>query len=133
MCLYLLYKLLQIYVSSEFLKRFFGILNAAIPDTTTNTNTVAPTLNFLENPPVVLAPSGKHTATIIFLHGLGDTGHTWANITDNIRPSHVKIICPTANKIPVTINSGEYMNSWFDVFPLHLSLAGKNSPKCSLA
>ena len=129
MCLYLLY-LLQIYVSSKFLKRFFGILNAAIPDTTT---TIAPTLNLLENTPVVLAPSGKHTATIIFLHGLGDTGHTWANVIDNIRPSHVKIICPTANKIPVTINSGQDMNSWFDVFPLLLSLAGKNLPKCLLA
>ena len=130
MCLYLLYKLLQIYVSSEFLKRFFGILNAAIPDTTTTTTTIAPTLNFLENPPVVLAPSGKHTATIIFLHGLGDTGETWASFIKNgVRPSHVKIICPTANKIPVTINSGQYMNSCFDVFPLQLSLAGKNSQK----
>ena len=28
--------------------------------------------------PVVVAPSGKHTATVIFLHGLGDTGHGWA-------------------------------------------------------
>ena len=118
---------LVIYVSSEFLKRFFDILNAAIPDTTT---TIAPTLNILEDTPVVLAPSGIHTATIIFLHGLGDTGETWASFIKNgVRPSHVKIICPTANKIPVTINSGQYMNSWFDVFPLQLSLAGKNSQK----
>ena len=125
MCLYLLYKLLQIYVSSEFLKRFFGILNAAIPDTTTTT--IAPTLNFLENTKVVLAPSGEHTATIIFLHGLGDTGHTWASAIKNIRPSHVKIICPTANQIPVTINSCQFMNSWFDVVPLYKSLAGNIS------
>ena len=120
-CLYLLL-LFQIYISSEFLKRLFGILNAAIPDTTTTT--IAPTLNFLENTKVVLAPSGEHTATILFLHGLGDTGHTWASAIKNIRPSHVKIICPTANQIPVTINSGQFMNSWFDVVPLYKSLAG---------
>ena len=35
--------------------------------------------------PVVVAPSGKHTATIIFLHGLGDTGHGWASSIADIR------------------------------------------------
>ena len=29
--------------------------------------------------PVIVSPSGKHTATLIFLHGLGDTGHGWAS------------------------------------------------------
>jgi lysophospholipase-2 len=29
--------------------------------------------------PVVVSASGKHTATLIFLHGLGDTGHGWAS------------------------------------------------------
>ena len=35
--------------------------------------------------PVVVAPSGKHTATIIFLLGLGDTGHGWASTMADIR------------------------------------------------
>jgi lysophospholipase-2 len=56
--------------------------------------------------PVVVSPSGKHTATFIFLHGLGDTGHGWASTLADVRQSHVKIICPTANTIPVTLNSG---------------------------
>jgi len=73
--------------------------------------------------PVVVAPSGKHTATIIFLHGLGDTGHGWASSIANIRPAHVKVICPTANKMPVTLNSGFQMPSWFDL--LSLDPAGK--------
>ena len=34
---------------------------------------------------VVVAPSGKHTATVIFLHGLGDTGHGWASTIASIR------------------------------------------------
>jgi len=67
---------------------------------------------------VVVAPSGKHTATIIFLHGLGDTGHGWASTIASIRPSHVKVVCPTASKMPVTLNSGFQMPSWFDLLSL---------------
>ncbi|XP_041378861.1 acyl-protein thioesterase 2-like [Gigantopelta aegis] len=33
---------------------------------------------------------------ILFLHGLGDTGHGWSQLIGNIRPSHAKVICPTA-------------------------------------
>ena len=58
--------------------------------------------------PVIVSPSGKHTATLIFLHGLGDTGHGWASSLAEVRQSHVKIVCPTANTIPVTLNSGMY-------------------------
>jgi len=68
--------------------------------------------------PVVVAPSGKHTATVIFLHGLGDTGHGWASTIAGIRPAHVKVICPTAAKMPVSLNSGFQMPSWFDLLSL---------------
>ena len=56
--------------------------------------------------PVVVSASGKHTATLIFLHGLGDTGHGWASSLADVRPSHLKIVCPTAQIMPVTLNSG---------------------------
>lgn len=68
--------------------------------------------------PVVVSPSGKHTATLIFLHGLGDTGHGWASTLAEVRQSHVKIVCPTANTIPVTLNLGFQMPAWFDLFSL---------------
>jgi len=68
--------------------------------------------------PVVVSASAKHTATLIFLHGLGDTGHGWATTIAAIRPPHVKVICPTANKMPVTLNSGFEMPSWFDLMTL---------------
>merc|ERR1712045_611452 len=68
--------------------------------------------------PVVVSASAKHTATLIFLHGLGDTGHGWATTIAAIRPPHVKVICPTANKMPVTLNSGFEMPSWFDLLSL---------------
>jgi len=68
--------------------------------------------------PVVVSAAAKHTGTLIFLHGLGDTGHGWASSIAAIRPPHVKVICPTASKMPVTLNSGFEMPSWFDLMTL---------------
>ena len=69
-------------------------------------------------PPVILRASQKQTATLIFLHGLGDTGVGWAGALNTIRPPHMKVICPTAGKMPVTLNSGFAMPSWFDLYSL---------------
>lgn len=52
---------------------------------------------------------------MIFLHGLGDTGHAWAGILNTIRPDHMKVICPTAPVIPITLNMGFRMPAWFDI------------------
>ena len=68
--------------------------------------------------PVVVSPSGKHTATLIFCHGLGDTGHGWASTLAEVRQSHVKIVCPTANTIPVTLNSGLYNKIKDQLWPI---------------
>ncbi|XP_035477251.1 acyl-protein thioesterase 2 [Scophthalmus maximus] len=57
----------------------------------------------------------KETAAVIFLHGLGDTGHGWADTLTAIRLPHVKFICPHAPKIPVTLNMGMTMPAWFDL------------------
>nr|CAH7713244.1 unnamed protein product [Callosobruchus chinensis] len=65
--------------------------------------------------PVILSTTSKHTATLIFLHGLGDTGQGWASAMAALRPPHVKVICPTANTMPVTLNGGYRMPSWFDL------------------
>ena len=65
--------------------------------------------------PVVISPSGKHTATLIFCHGLGDTGHGWASTLADVRQSHVKIICPTAETMPVTLNSGKIYGLLFSI------------------
>lgn len=68
--------------------------------------------------PVVIPARAKHTATVIFLHGLGDTGHGWSDAIRRIVLPHIKVICPTANTIPVTLNGGMSMPSWFDLFSL---------------
>lgn len=38
-----------------------------------------------------------------------------------IRPDHMKIICPTAHTMPVSLNSGHKMRSWFDIKSLDIN------------
>lgn len=72
------------------------------------------------SPPVVIKATAKHTATLIFLHGLGDTGHGWAAGMAEIIQPHVKCVCPTAAAMPVTLNAGYRMPSWFDLYALSM-------------
>ncbi|XP_055380675.1 acyl-protein thioesterase 1 [Condylostylus longicornis] len=71
--------------------------------------------------PIILEATAKHTSTLIFLHGLGDTGHGWSAAVGSIRPSHMKVICPTAPTMPVSLNGGFQMPSWFDLRTLDIS------------
>ncbi|TRZ04408.1 hypothetical protein DNTS_023514 [Danionella cerebrum] len=69
--------------------------------------------------PTVVPAACKATAAVIFLHGLGDTGHGWAQAMAEIRTPHVKYICPHAPIMPVTLNMNMAMPSWFDIIGLH--------------
>jgi len=71
--------------------------------------------------PVVIQSVAKHTSTLIFFHGLGDTGHGWASTIAAIRTPNMKVICPTAPTIPVSLNAGFRMPSWFDLKSLDIS------------
>lgn len=58
--------------------------------------------------PLVLKPTGQHTATVIWCHGLGDTANGWVDALEQIRDSkrrldEVKFILPTAPTIPITV------------------------------
>ncbi|XP_078449577.1 acyl-protein thioesterase 1-like [Lampetra planeri] len=70
--------------------------------------------------PAVVPALRKATATVIFLHGLGDTGHGWAEAMASIRSPHIKYICPHAPPMPVTLNMKMTMPSWFDIIDLSL-------------
>ncbi|PVU93852.1 hypothetical protein BB561_002983 [Smittium simulii] len=69
---------------------------------------------------VTKAAPKAHTATVVFLHGLGDSGHGWAPIADSLEKHlpHVKFIFPHAPVQPVTLNYGMEMNSWYDIYSL---------------
>ncbi|OLY82277.1 Acyl-protein thioesterase 1 [Smittium mucronatum] len=62
----------------------------------------------------------KHTASVIFLHGLGDSGHGWASVAEQLGPllPHIRFIFPHAPEIPVTLNFGMAMPAWYDIFSL---------------
>ncbi|KAB0347672.1 hypothetical protein FD754_012529, partial [Muntiacus muntjak] len=52
---------------------------------------------------------------VIFLCGLGYTGHGWAEAFTRIRSAHIKYNCPHALAMPVTLHMNMVMPSWFDI------------------
>ncbi|KAH3682514.1 hypothetical protein WICPIJ_006544 [Wickerhamomyces pijperi] len=62
----------------------------------------------------------KPTASIIFIHGLGDTGHGWKFLSDLARRSsefdHINFIFPNAPVVPVAVNNNYEMPSWFNIY-----------------
>lgn len=63
--------------------------------------------------------SGKHTETLIFLHGLGDTAKGWFSFFSDINTTPclptTKVVLLTAPSTPVTANRGAKMPSWYDI------------------
>ncbi|KAK3787281.1 hypothetical protein RRG08_056002 [Elysia crispata] len=76
------------------------------------------------SPPIVVPAKEKATASLIFLHGLGDTGHGWAEMLRELKLNHIRCVCPHAPLKPVTLNGGMVMPSWFDIKGL-----GPSSPE----
>ncbi|GJJ72746.1 phospholipase/carboxylesterase [Entomortierella parvispora] len=70
---------------------------------------------------VVQQSKAKHTATVIFMHGLGDSGDGWAPVGEQLGEylPHIKFIFPNAPNQPVTLNMGMKMPSWYDIKSLN--------------
>jgi phospholipase/carboxylesterase len=67
---------------------------------------------------VTLLPDGPHTATVIWLHGLGADGHDFVPIVPELglpQAHGVKFVFPHATVRPVTINGGYAMRAWYDI------------------
>jgi len=66
---------------------------------------------------LVVKPKNAHTSTVIFLHGLGDTGAGWEPVAVALskRFPNTKWILPHARLIPVSINMQMKMSAWFDL------------------
>ncbi|KAK4801064.1 hypothetical protein SAY86_021551 [Trapa natans] len=62
----------------------------------------------------VVRPKGKHQATIIWLHGLGDNGSSISQLMESLPLLNVKWICPTAPIRPVALLGGFPCTAWFD-------------------
>ncbi|XP_020590396.1 acyl-protein thioesterase 2-like isoform X2 [Phalaenopsis equestris] len=66
----------------------------------------------------VVRPKGKHQATIVWLHGLGDNGASWSQLLETLPLPNIKWICPTAPVRPVSVFGGFPSTAWFDVADL---------------
>ncbi|KAI0271654.1 phospholipase carboxylesterase, partial [Gloeopeniophorella convolvens] len=67
-----------------------------------------------------IAASTRRTATIVFLHGLGQTNVAWRGMIEWMAaqlPS-VEWVLPQAAPKPVSLNAGQYRPSWFDMATL---------------
>jgi len=68
---------------------------------------------------IVVPPIKNHTATVIILHGLGDSGEGWRPVAKLLGRKeglgHIKWILPHAPVQRVSIKHGMQMPSWFDI------------------
>ncbi|KAI9306453.1 Phospholipase/carboxylesterase/thioesterase [Cunninghamella echinulata] len=72
---------------------------------------------------LIVNSRSKHTATVVFLHGLGDSGAGWSFLAEelsNIFP-YIKWVLPNAPSRPITLNGGYKMPGWFDITGLDKS------------
>lgn len=63
----------------------------------------------------MVKPKGRHQATIVWLHGLGDNGASWSQLLEALPLPNIKWICPTAPTRPVAAFGGFPCTAWFDV------------------
>lgn len=70
-------------------------------------------------PGIRIPPKSAHTATVIFLHGLGDSPMGWVFFAQEAarqgRLKHVKFVFAEAPNLPVTLNYGMVMPAWYDI------------------
>ncbi|KAI5119594.1 hypothetical protein M0805_005764 [Coniferiporia weirii] len=81
---------------------------------------------------LIVDATAKHTATVIFVHGLGDTGAGWEPVANMFKRdqslSHVKWVLPHAPIKPITANMGMEMPAWFDILDFDLSKTSDDEP-----
>ena len=64
---------------------------------------------------VEIEATEPHTATVIWLHGLGASGHDFEPIVPLLRLPWARFVFPHAPDQAVTINGGMVMPSWYDI------------------
>ncbi|XP_021782820.1 lysophospholipase-like protein 1 isoform X3 [Papio anubis] len=71
----------------------------------------------------IVSPTGRHSASLIFLHGSGDSGQRlrmWIKqvLNQDLTFQHIKIIYPTAPPRSYTPMKGGLSNVWFDRYKI---------------
>lgn len=71
----------------------------------------------------VIEPAGTADAAVIWLHGLGASGHDFVPVVPHLGlpDNHgVRFVFPHAPEIPVTINGGMVMPAWYDILAMSI-------------
>jgi len=79
-------------------------------------------LNYIEIEPSAYGNPKPAEFAVIWLHGLGASGHDFEPIVPELRlPKElaIRFIFPHAPNIPVTINGGLVMPAWYDILNLN--------------
>lgn len=69
-------------------------------------------------PAVEINPAGEIKSSIIWLHGLGASGHDFEAIVPELdipESLGLRFVFPHAPEMPVTINNGYVMPAWYDI------------------
>ncbi len=74
-------------------------------------------LSFIERTP----PEGIFDASVIWMHGLGASGHDFLPVVEQLSVLYPKVrfILPHAPMRPVTANNGLRMRAWYDLYGWH--------------
>jgi phospholipase/carboxylesterase len=75
-------------------------------------------------PAIEIETGPKPTATVIWLHGLGDDGNGWSQVVPSLGlPTGlaVRFLFPHAPTMPVSINNGYVMRAWYDIREANLN------------
>lgn len=82
--------------------------------------------------PTTVGPrsSPPPTALIFLMHGLGDSAAGWLDVAQMLSPvlPYAKFVLPTAATLPVSLNGGMPMPSWYDIHSLE-SISGREDPQ----
>lgn len=64
---------------------------------------------------VVVEPKLEHTSTVVWLHGLGASGHDFEPVVPMLECPNTRFVFPHAPIMSVTINMGMEMPAWYDI------------------
>ena len=76
-------------------------------------------------PCVEIGLQEKPDGAVVWLHGLGASGHDFEDIVPLLRLPRVRFVFPHAPRRPVTINGGLIMPAWYDILVFGATSGGE--------
>jgi phospholipase/carboxylesterase len=78
-------------------------------------------------PCVEIDAQGEAAGTVLWMHGLGASGHDFEPIVPLLKLPHVRFVFPHAPARGVTINGGLIMPAWYDILALGTATGGEDA------